>query len=97
MGRKPGMGYSLERIDVNGNYEPGNVKWATRKEQNRNRRDNKFVTAFGQVRCIGEWAELCDMHRETLWDRIVRFGWGVERALTQPLKNYPRRRRYTNV
>jgi len=43
MGPKPGKGYTLERIDVDGNYEPGNVRWATKKEQTRNTRRTIWV------------------------------------------------------
>lgn len=43
VGSHPGKGYSLERNDVNGNYEPCNVRWATAKEQGQNRRTNKFT------------------------------------------------------
>jgi hypothetical protein len=44
VGPHPGPGYSIDRIDVNGNYEPGNVRWATRSEQNRNRRQPRIST-----------------------------------------------------
>lgn len=55
MGFRP-EGMTIERIDNNGNYEPGNCRWATRAEQDRNRRDNRFLTANGKTQTISEWA-----------------------------------------
>lgn len=58
MGRKPGPGYSLDRIDVNGNYEPGNVRWADQQTQCRNQRRNRRYVFGGELRTV---AEICEI------------------------------------
>lgn len=86
VGQRPSPKHSLDRYpNVNGNYEPGNVRWATSKEQNRNMRTNRLVTAFGETLCLAEWAERYGVNRWTLDRRIVRRGMDPELALTMPL------------
>lgn len=80
MGERP-KGMTLDRIDVNGSYEPGNCRWATPVEQSRNRRSNVFVTYGAATLTVAEWAERTGLERKTLEHRI-RSGWDVERALT---------------
>jgi hypothetical protein len=58
MGYKPSPEHTLDRIDNNGNYEPSNCRWATRKEQNRNSRWNRYLIFDGISKCIAEWAEI---------------------------------------
>lgn len=78
---------TLDRINVNGNYEPGNCRWATDKEQARNTRANRIVQAFGKEISLAEWAELTGLNRQTIESRIKR-GWTIEDALTtQPGNN----------
>jgi hypothetical protein len=83
VGRRPTPDHSLDRYpDVNGHYEPGNVRWATRTEQQNNRRTNHSLEFRGETRTIAEWSRLIGMRFNTLATRIKR-GWTVERALTE--------------
>lgn len=83
MGMRP-EGRTLDRYpDKNGNYSPDNCRWATRKEQQRNRRDNVYITFQGRTMLIVEWAELLRIKFVTLWWRLQN--WSIERALTEPV------------
>ncbi len=84
MGECPGKGYTIERISNEAGYEPGNCKWATRKEQGRNKRNNVMLTFNGETMCLIEWAERIRMNRMTLSYRL-RSGWTIEEALTTPV------------
>lgn len=73
---------TLDRIDVNGHYEPANCRWATRTVQARNKRNNFVVTWHGQTMVLAEWAELLGLKYDTLRMRLRQYGWPAERALT---------------
>ena len=70
----------LERIDNNKGYFPENCKWATRKEQMRNLRTNKFYEFNGKRQILGDWAEELGINRTTLWMRLHKYGMPIEKA-----------------
>ena len=85
IGPRPSPKHTLERIDNNRGYFPENCRWATMREQCRNRRSSKNVTAFGQTKTLAEWAETAPVNYSTIQMRL-RMGWTPEKALTQPAK-----------
>jgi hypothetical protein len=73
---------TLERIDNERGYEPGNCRWATAIEQARNKRTSYFVTFHGHTKTIAEWSELLGLNYDTVRGRLRKQGWSVERTLT---------------
>ena len=85
LGPQPFPNASLQRLDNDGDYAPGNVVWATQQCQLRNTRANRLLTHGGRTMVLVEWAEEIGMKRVTLSQRLFK-GWTVDRALTQPVK-----------
>lgn len=85
LGPRP-RGHSVDRIDNDRGYEPGNIRWASPTVQMRNRSVNTLVTVDGVTRCIAEWAEVSNLTPAAICGRIYDLGWDEQRAVTEPLK-----------
>lgn len=87
VGPRPGRGYTLDRRNNSKGYFPGNVRWATRREQARNMRSNRILSYNGEDLTITEWAERAGVSRETFHYRLER-GWSMKKAVTTPLQKH---------
>lgn len=90
VGERPSPTHTLDRIDNDGDYEPGNVRWATPAEQGQNRRHSRLgsrrllITALGQTKTATEWAQELGGHRGLIQDRLTA-GWTVEKSVSTPV------------
>jgi hypothetical protein len=87
MGERP-EGMTLDRINSDGMYEPGNCRWATIKQQARNQRNNHLVDAFGERKTLVEWTEdaRCAVTFGVLRNRLVKWKWDAEKAIATPAR-----------
>lgn len=86
MGRPPSPGLSIDRIDNSRGYSPDNCRWASSKEQSRNRRDNVQITVGDKTQCLTAWAEDLGMSRDALRSALRKAGQGHEASAIESLR-----------
>lgn len=84
IGPRPSMKHTIDRKNGDGDYCPGNIRWATQTEQLRNQRRNRMITAGGRTLCLSEWAEISGIDSCAILARIDRLGWSEEDAVSIP-------------
>lgn len=79
-------GLTFNRINNNKGYNPKNFNIITNKEQQRNKRNNKLITFNGRTQCMSAWAEEYNINTRTLYARLHKLNWPIEKALTTPVR-----------
>ena len=84
MGKRPTPKHTIDRIDNNGHYEPGNCRWITQAEQMNNTRRNVYLEHNGQRMTVTQWAEQLGTLQQIISGRLM-LGWSVADAVTKPI------------
>lgn len=79
-------GLTIDRINIDGNYEPSNCRWVNRLTQGNNTRRNHYLTYNGETKTMSEWARIKNLDYSTLRSRINEYNWSVEKALETPAR-----------
>jgi hypothetical protein len=95
MGPRPSLEHTIDRIDVNGNYEPGNVRWADDRTQRGNRRTNVMVTWNNETRSSAEWARVLGISRQSMRYRMKH--WPIEDVFGRAAQDGHRQRYDANL
>ena len=76
---------SIDRIDNDSGYSPENCRWVSQKTQSNNQRSNVLITFNGKTQTRAQWAEELGLSASVIRDRMERYGWDTQRALTTPI------------
>lgn len=87
MGAHPGEGFTLDRIDANGNYEPSNCRWADWNTQARNRRNNRNVIINGIEMCVSQAVKIIDTHESKVIRMVRKLNISHQKAIDLLLLN----------
>lgn len=82
---------TLDRIDSSKEYSPKNCRWATYKQQGNNRKNNHLLTYNGETHTISEWSEIVGISDKVIRERINRYRWTAEKALTTQVRPFRRK------
>lgn len=92
MGEVP-EGYSIDRINNNKGYKKSNCRWTTSRINNRNKRNNLYFIYKNKTQLLIEWVEEVGIPYDTLWNRIFRLSWPIDKALTTPVQKRRRQKK----
>lgn len=87
VGKRPSPKHSIDRIDNNSDYRPGNVRWATYHEQMNNKRTNHLITIHEWTMTLSQWAQFVGLKYDTLHCRIVKNNWPLTKAVFTPVRH----------
>lgn len=85
VGARPSPKHEIDRVDNERGYEPGNLRWATRSENDRNRRSNRLIEYRGETLPVVTWCERLGLSTTVAYKRL-ELGWTVERTLETPTR-----------